>query len=71
MLAKIFWMLAAAGAAYGFIIYSRTLVKIFGPNSWAERQLGPGGSELLWKGIGLVLFILGLLNLTGKLPLPQ
>jgi hypothetical protein len=71
MLGKILLMLAAAGAAYGFITYSRVLVKIFGHNSWAERQLGPGGSELLWKGIGLILFFLGLLNLTGQLDFLQ
>jgi len=47
-----------------FIAKSEPMVKLFGKNSWAERVI-PGGSYGMWKLIGIILVILGIMFLFG------
>lgn len=51
---------------FGFfmMVKNRELVRLFGRITWAERKLGPGGSETMWKlgGVGAIIF--GLLTFT-------
>ena len=53
--------------AVGFVIAwkSEWLLKNFGGNAWAEKQLGTsGGSRMLYKLIGLIIIIVSALYMT-------
>jgi len=39
------------------VIKAFWIVKTFGQLRWAEQRLGPGGSYLAWKMIGIVLIL--------------
>lgn len=45
------------------LIYNMQIVKIFGRMGWAERYLGPAGTYLAWKLIGLVFIVAGFWSL--------
>lgn len=51
----------------GIIILRKTepLVRLFGKNEWAEEHLGGGGTYTMWKIIGLLVIIAGLIYMVG------
>jgi len=53
----------------GIYILLRTeyVVREIGHNAWAEKHLGPGGTYPMWKGIAVILMILGFVILLGDL----
>lgn len=54
--------IVAAGAA--LVIKTRVLLDIFGPSAWAESKLGNGGSNLMYKLIGIVICFIGFMVAT-------
>jgi hypothetical protein len=46
------------------VIRTRKILDFFGPIEWADAKLGGGGSNLLYKVIGLVLCIIGIIVAT-------
>lgn len=38
-----------------------------GRNEWAEQKLGPGGTRLMYKIIGIFICFFGILGVTGQL----
>lgn len=51
----------------GFLMVWKTMViqGWFGYNSWAEQHLGPGGTYLFYKLLGVLVAFLGMLIVTG------
>ena len=45
----------------GFLIVwkTRKLIEFFGTSSWADAKLGGGGTNLLYKFIGIVIIFIG------------
>ncbi len=43
---------------------TRFYLQILGRNYWAERNLGGGGSELLYKLLGILIIFIGLMVVT-------
>lgn len=43
------------------VIKTRAVLSFFGPIDWAERKLGGGGSYLLYKVIGIIGALIGLI----------
>ena len=58
--------LGVAIVAAGFFMVFKTtkFVGFFGRIDWAERKLGGGGSYMLYKIIGIVLCLVGILVAT-------
>ena len=54
--------LAAVGAV--MVIKTRIFLDFFGYSAWADPKLGGGGSNLLYKFIGLVLVFTGFMVAT-------
>lgn len=44
--------------------FTERIVNFIGASGWAERTFGPGGTYTMWKLIGLIVIIVGLLNFT-------
>jgi len=65
MIGNLVTFILCAGVGFALIRYSRELVKLFGRNAWAEDKFGAGGSNTLWKIIGVSVATIGLLTLTG------
>jgi len=63
---RIFVFLIALGLGMAVILRSKFFVDITGSSAWAERSFGVGGTYTLWKGIGLLIIILGFLFLLGE-----
>lgn len=55
-------VLVAIGAI--FVIKTRKLLEFFGPIGWAEAKLGGGGSNLMYKLIGIVVCFIGFMVAT-------
>ncbi|MCI0479939.1 hypothetical protein L0Y59_05330, partial [Candidatus Uhrbacteria bacterium] len=53
--------LAIAAAGTFMVLKTRILLDFFGPISWAEAKLGGGGSNLLYKLIGIAIALIGFL----------
>lgn len=53
--------IAIAAAGSYFVIRTRSILNFFGPIDWAERKLGGGGSYLLYKVIGIIVAIVGII----------
>lgn len=51
--------IVAVGA--GMVIRTRSFIDIFGSIEWAETKMGFGGSNLLYKIIGLAVCFVGFL----------
>ncbi len=51
----------------GFLIVwkSRKFIDFFGSISWAEAKLGGGGTNLMYKLIGLIMIFIGFIWATG------
>lgn len=56
-------------SAFGlfFLIKTERIVNFVGHNSTAEKYLGSGGTYTMWRGLGVIVLILGFLFLVGKL----
>jgi hypothetical protein len=54
--------LTALGAY--MVIRTRTLLEFFGPIAWADAKLGGGGSNLMYKMIGIVICFVGFMVAT-------
>jgi hypothetical protein len=52
---------AVASVGAIFVIKTRKMMDFFGPIGWAEQKLGGGGSVLMYKVIGLVACVIGLI----------
>ncbi len=49
-----------------------SIVKIIGKSSWAERNLGAGGTYSMWSLIGVAIILIGFLYFMGVIDLnPQ
>lgn len=46
------------------VIRTRVLLNFFGPIEWAEMKLGGGGSNLLYKLVGIVVCFIGIIVAT-------
>jgi len=53
--------MAIAAAGSYFVIRTQSIMSFFGPIDWAERKLGGGGSYLLYKVIGIVGALIGII----------
>ncbi len=53
--------------AVGFVCIwkSREIVRLMGRSVWAEGKFGPGGSETMWKILGIILIVFGVFLVTG------
>lgn len=56
--------LAITGAGAFMVIRTRAILDFFGPMDWAEAKLGGGGSVLLYKCIGILLCVIGIIVTT-------
>lgn len=56
---KFIYFLLGAGIGTLIIVYTNPIVKLLGRMGWAERHLGPAGTYLAWKIIGLLCVIAG------------
>lgn len=55
-------VIVAVGA--GMVIRTRVLLEFFGPIAWAEAKMGGGGSNLLYKLIGIFFCFIGFMVAT-------
>lgn len=58
-------MIMAIGVS--MVVKTDSWLGFLGRNDWAEQKLGPGGSRLLYKIIGLFFCFFGILGITGLL----
>jgi hypothetical protein len=56
-------LLILGGGAF-MVIRTSFFLNFFGHMEWAERKLGGGGSHLLYKVLGIVLCIVGIMVAT-------
>ncbi|MBI4138554.1 hypothetical protein HY479_00180 [Candidatus Uhrbacteria bacterium] len=56
--------LALAAAGTFFVIKTRKIMDFFGPIAWADAKLGGGGTNLMYKLIGIVLIFTGFMVAT-------
>jgi hypothetical protein len=56
--------LAIAAVGTYMVIKTRKLLEFFGPIEWADRNLGGGGSNLLYKLIGILACFIGFMVAT-------
>jgi len=70
---RIIWGIIWIGIGFAVVKYSYSIVNLFGHVPWAERYLGGGGSYTLYKIVGIILMVLGMMymfNLIGILTSP-
>jgi uncharacterized membrane protein len=62
-------LIFAASLVVGILILIKTepIVRMIGHMGWAERRFGGGGTYLVWKLIGLIIIVFGVLVLFGTL----
>lgn len=46
------------------VIRTRNVLEFFGPIEWAENKIGPGGSNLMFKLIGIFVCFIGFMVAT-------
>jgi len=66
-LLRIFGGVALIIAGIPFVLWTQWFMENFGTVGWAEEKLGPGGSWLFWKLVGVGISIIGMLLATGLL----
>ncbi len=69
MIARIFYFLGLGALGLFILVRTYTWVGWVGKSSWAETKIGMGGSYTMWKGIGLLMIIVGFLIMIGVLQL--
>lgn len=47
------------GAGVFFVIRTTTIESFFGSVAWAEAKIGPGGTRLFYKLLGIVVILIG------------
>lgn len=62
---KFLVFLVLVGVGLLFVLKTDGLVGVTGRVGWAERNLGNGGTFSLYKLIGLLLIVIGMLYVTG------
>jgi len=50
-----------------FVRYARLIPRTIGYMGWAEERFGPGGSENVWRFIGIAVIIGSFLYLFGQI----
>lgn len=58
--------LAGVGIGVFLVIKSRSIKNFFGNVAWAEEHIGPGGTDSLWKLVGVAIIILSFLWMVGS-----
>lgn len=58
--------LAGVGIGVFLVIKSRSIKNFFGNVAWAEEHIGQGGTDSLWKLIGVAIIILSFLWMAGN-----
>lgn len=66
IVSRLLVFLIALAVGLAVILRTKWFVDISGSSGWAERTFGFGGTYTLWKGIGLLVIILGFLFLLGE-----
>ena len=56
--------LAVVAVGAFLVIKTRKLLELFGPIEWADAHLGGGGSNLMYKRIGIFLCFIGFMVAT-------
>lgn len=64
---KIIVLLVTWVSGIYILIRTEYIVREIGHNAWAEKHLGPGGTYTMWKGIAVILMIIGFVILLGDL----
>ena len=62
--ARLLLLLVAIGLGILIERFTERIVNFIGYSGWAEAKLGAGGTYTMWKLIGLIVIIGGLLNFT-------
>jgi hypothetical protein len=52
---------AILGVGIFMVIRTRNILGFFGPIEWAERKIGGGGSNLLYKLVGMLFCFIGMI----------
>ena len=63
-IARLLVLLAAIGLGILIERFTERIVNFVGYSGWAESKLGAGGTYTMWKLIGLLVIIAGVLNFT-------
>ncbi len=64
---KYFFGILAIVVGCAMVIKTEWFLDNFGHSDWAEEKLGPGGSRLMYKLMGLAAIIFAILGMTGAL----
>ena len=68
ILIRILIFLGCFGVGMSFIVKTLPWVNLLGKSAWAEQHLGGGGTYTMWKLIGIIIIIVGLLIMAGTIP---
>ena len=63
-IARLLVLLAAIGLGILIERFTERIVNFVGYSGWAESKLGAGGTYTMWKLIGLIVIVGGVLNFT-------
>ena len=55
LLFRLFLTIFMLGSGLFFLAKTKQFVDVVGKNTWGERYLGPGGTYIMWKLIGVFL----------------
>jgi len=61
MITRILIGLALVAIGFVFVWKTRKFIETFGSISWADAKLGGGGTNIMYKTIGLILILVGFL----------
>ena len=56
--------IAVAAIGFTFVWKTRKYMEVFGSIDWADQKLGGGGTQLVYKCIGLLLIFVGFMVAT-------
>ncbi|MCR4278516.1 MAG: hypothetical protein NUV81_01265 [bacterium] len=61
---RILFGLVIASVGAFFVIRTKVFLDFFGHSSWADSKFGGGGSNLMYKTIGMLLIFIGFMVVT-------
>jgi len=64
LIARIVIGVALAGVGTYFVIRTNSILGIFGRVNWAETKIGPGGTYLFYKIMGIIFILIGFIVAT-------
>lgn len=64
MFGRILIGLLMVGAGFLVVWKTRNIEDMFGPIDWAEAKLGGGGTNMMYKFIGVVVIFVGFMVMT-------